>query len=42
MTLSQGNEDEDRRLLQTIKGSYEWDPLTRAVLANPENHKQYL
>jgi hypothetical protein len=28
MTLSQGNEDEDCLLLQTIKGSCEWDPLT--------------
>jgi hypothetical protein len=41
MTLSQGNEDEDHLLLQTIKGSYEQDPLTRDVLANPKNHKQY-
>jgi hypothetical protein len=41
LTLNQGNEVEDPLLLQSIKSNYEWDPLTRAVLANPDNHKQY-
>jgi hypothetical protein len=41
-TTNRGSEEEDRHLLQSIKDNYEWDPLTRTVLANPDNHKQYL
>ena len=32
---------EGHRLKQTIKNSYDQDPLTRVVLINPTNHKQY-
>lgn len=38
--LHGGNAEEDARLLQSIKRSYNQDPLTKMVLENPENHRQ--
>ena len=39
--LNDGDVEEDRRLLKAIKENYDKDPLTRIVLANPDNHKTY-
>jgi len=36
-----GNDpDTDKQMMRTIQGSYPKDPLTKMVLANPENHRQ--
>jgi hypothetical protein len=40
-TINGEGSKETQQLLQTIKANYEKNPLTRSMLASPENHKNH-